>query len=288
MTQYVSKKPDPQGIVHWSDEEHHVWHDLVARQQACLPGRACQAYLDGLDLLDLPTDRVPQLGDINCVLLATTGWQCAPVPALINFDRFFSLLAEQQFPVATFLRTREEFDYLQEPDFFHEIFGHCAMLTNPAFAQFTHMYGRLGLNASHEDRVYLARLYWFTVEFGLLKEALDKEYSLQEAQPNERKATRIYGGGILSSPGETQYALRTQESDGSVPLHKPFDPVDVMRTPYRIDIMQQVYFVLDDIQQLYDLAHTDVMALVQEAKAKGLHTPLFAPKVKSSQPVITS
>ncbi|MGF1688377.1 phenylalanine 4-monooxygenase [Photobacterium japonica] len=276
MTQYVSKKPDPQGIVHWTEEENAVWHDLVTRQRQCLPQRACQAYLHGLDLLDLPTHRVPQLEEINHVLRQTTGWQCTAVPALINFDRFFSLLSQRQFPVATFLRTREEFDYLQEPDFFHEIFGHCAMLTNPAFAEFTHKYGQLGLNASHEDRVYLARLYWFTVEFGLLKETQGTA---------DTPATRIYGGGILSSPGETQYALLANDdlqadSQRTKPVHQPFDPVEIMRTPYRIDIMQPVYFVLDSIQQLYDVAQMDVMALVAEAKAKGLHKPLFEAKVK--------
>ena len=168
------------------------------------------------------------------------------------------MLADKKFPVATFLRTREEFDYLQEPDFFHEIFGHCAMLTNPQFAEFTRTYGRLGKSASNKERVYLARLYWFTVEFGLVK---------------EHGETKIYGGGILSSPGETVYAL-----DGDVPLRSTLDLHTVLRTPYRIDIMQPQYFVLDDISQLYELSQKDLMSYVKDAMAAGLLPPLFEPK----------
>ncbi|MDF5425942.1 phenylalanine 4-monooxygenase, partial [Vibrio parahaemolyticus] len=170
----------------------------------------------------------------NRVLMETTGWQVEPVPALIDFDRFFNLLGNKRFPVATFLRTRDEFDYLQEPDFFHEIFGHCAMLTNPDFAAFTEHYGQLGQAATPKQRAYLARLYWFTVEFGLVKEG-DK--------------TKIYGGGILSSPGETLYAL---ESDAAI--RDPFELQTVLRTPYRIDIMQPKYYVIDDFSQLFKIS----------------------------------
>ncbi|WP_255391726.1 phenylalanine 4-monooxygenase [Photobacterium atrarenae] len=259
-TKYVSKKPDESGFIHWSPEEDQIWHDLVSRQLSCIEGRACDEYIAGLKLLDLPRDRVPQLEEISRVLRQVTGWECARVPALIDFDRFFKLLANKQFPVATFLRRRDEFDYLQEPDFFHEIFGHCAMLTNPAFAEFTHTYGRLGYAATKQERVYLARLYWFTVEFGLLR------------RPD---GLRIYGGGILSSPGETEYAV-----SGDKPVYRPFDPVDIMRTPYRIDIMQPIYFVLDEIEQLYELAHQDIMSMVHQAIELGLHKPMFPPKDK--------
>ncbi|KHT45926.1 phenylalanine 4-monooxygenase, partial [Vibrio sinaloensis] len=229
MTQYVSKPVNEQGFVEWTQEEDAIWHDLVTRQLALIEQSACKAYLDGLQMLDLPIERVPQLPEINQVLLRETGWQVEPVPALINFDRFFALLADRKFPVATFLRSREEFDYLQEPDFFHEIFGHCAMLTNPQFAEFTQTYGMLGKEASAKERVYLARLYWFTVEFGLVR---------------ENGQLKIYGGGILSSPGETNYALKDAK-----PLRESFDIHTVLRTPYRIDIMQPEYFVLDDIEQ---------------------------------------
>ncbi|NMT92503.1 phenylalanine 4-monooxygenase, partial [Vibrio alginolyticus] len=185
------------GRVEWSHEEDAIWRDLVTRQMSVIKERACDAYLRGLELLNLPQDRVPQLPEINRVLMETTGWQVEPVPALIDFDRFFNLLGNKRFPVATFLRTREEFDYLQEPDFFHEIFGHCAMLTHPEFAAFTEHYGQLGQAATPKQRAYLARLYWFTVEFGLVKEGTK---------------TKIYGGGILSSPGETIYALESESA----------------------------------------------------------------------------
>jgi phenylalanine-4-hydroxylase len=207
----------------------------------------------------MSANEIPQLNAIDEVLLATTGWRTAEVPALINFTEFFTLLANKQFPVATFIRSEKEFDYLQEPDVFHEIFGHCPLLTNPAFANFTHTYGQLGLAASKEDRVFLARLYWFTVEFGLL---------------NTAQGLRIYGGGILSSPSETIYAL---ESD--TPIREALTPLDAMRTPYRIDIMQPVYYILQQADDLDELANMDLMAIVKIAKDSGLFAAEFAPKV---------
>lgn len=262
MTSYVAKQSDEHGFIAWSDEENAIWGELITRQLSCIEGKACDEYLQGLQRLNLPTDRIPQLEEVSKVLRETTGWECAEVPALISFDRFFELLANKQFPVATFIRSREEFDYLQEPDIFHEIFGHCAMLTNPDFATFTHIYGKLGLAASKEDRVYLARLYWFTIEFGLLE---------------TEQGLRIYGGGILSSPGETQYAMHSD-----IPERKMLEVVDVLRTPYRIDIMQPLYFKVRSIRQLFEIAQQDLMALVQQAKALGLHAPKFPPKQKKA------
>ena len=257
-TQYVAREPGPDGIIHYSTEENAIWQTLIERQLACVAGRACDEYMDGLARLDLPRDRIPQLDDINRVLEPATGWQVSRVPALISFDRFFELLASKRFPVATFIRSRQELDYLQEPDIFHEIFGHCALLTNPAFARFTPTYGQLGRDASPQDRGFLARLYWFTVEFGLL---------------NTPAGRRIYGGGILSSPGETRYAF-----ESPVPEFRPFDILDVLRTPYRIDIMQPIYYVIDSIDELFHIAEMDIMAKVNEAKALGLFAPTFPPK----------
>jgi phenylalanine-4-hydroxylase len=259
-TQYVSHQAGLDGNINWSETENKIWQDLVEQQMKIIQGRACDEYMHGLELLNLPHDRVPQLSEVNSVLEAATGWQVAQVPSLINFDEFFRLLANKQFPVATFLRTRAEFDYLQEPDIFHEIFGHCPLLTNPAFAHFTHTYGKLGYAASKEDRVYLARLYWFTVEFGLL---------------NTPDGTRIYGGGILSSPGETLHSLESDDAE-----RYELDPLEVVRTPYRIDIMQPVYFLLKSFEQLFELAEMDIMAIVKRAKTMGLHAPKFPPKEK--------
>lgn len=256
-TQYVARKPDERGFIHYGETEHQVWNTLITRQLKLVEGRACQEYLDGIEQLGLPLERIPQLGEVNRVLQAATGWQVARVPALIPFQTFFELLASRQFPVATFIRTPEELDYLQEPDIFHEIFGHCPLLTNPWFAEFTHTYGKLGLKASKEERVYLARLYWLTIEFGLV---------------DTSQGRRIYGGGILSSPKETLYALSDQ------PEHLPFDPIEAMRTPYRIDILQPLYFVLPQLKHLFELAHQDIMAMAHQAMALGLHAPKFPPK----------
>ena len=258
MTQYHSKPVSQEGWVEWSLEEDAIWRDLVKRQLDVIDDRACEAYLHGLTLLDLPLDRVPQLPEINQVLKETTGWQVQPVPALIDFDRFFDLLANKRFPVATFLRTREEFDYLQEPDFFHEIFGHCAMLTNPDFAAFTEQYGKLGQAATSKQRGYLARLYWFTVEFGLVKEG-DK--------------LKIYGGGILSSPAESNYAL-----DGDLAVHERFDLQTLLRIPYRIDIMQPKYYVINDLAELFQISQENLLQQADLAIEAGLLPPLFEPK----------
>ena len=257
-TAYVARKPDADGFISYSEEEHQVWAALLKQQMDILPGRACNEFIDGLQTLSLPEDRIPQLDEINQILYGTTGWSVVGVPALISFDRFFQLLANKQFPVATFIRSLGEFDYLQEPDIFHEIFGHCPLLTNPAFAAFTQAYGQLGYSASKADRVYLARLYWMTIEFGLIKTG---------------QGLRIYGGGILSSPGESIYAL---ESD--IPVREEFDPVEALRTPYRIDIMQPIYYVISKMSDLDDLSRMDIMALLVKAKAKGMREPLFTPK----------
>lgn len=256
-TNYQARMPDANGYIAYSDQEHATWKTLMERQTAIIGGRVCQEYIDGLERLALPHDRIPQLADVDRVLLDTTGWQTAQVPALIPFDTFFELLASRRFPVATFIRTPEELDYLQEPDIFHELFGHCPMLTNHDFAEFTATYGKLGLAASKQERVYLARLYWMTVEFGLV---------------DTPEGRRIYGGGIISSPKETLYAL------SDVPEHYPFDPLDAMRTPYRIDILQPLYYVLDGLHTLHDLSRQDIMALVHQAMELGLYPPKFPPK----------
>jgi len=263
-TKYISRVPDEKGFINWSDEENQIWNELITRQLSCIEGTACNEYLDGLKLLNLPTDRIPQLEEVSEGLRATTGWQCEPVPALIGFGQFFKLLSEKKFPVATFIRSREEFDYLQEPDIFHEIFGHCPLLTNPSFANYTEAYGKMGLNATKEQRVFLARLYWFTVEFGLLDTA---------------EGLRVYGGGIISSPSETQYALNDKKA-----IRKPLSAdnlTDVLRTPYRIDIIQPIYYMLTKVSDLDEIRKYEVeeiMDMVEQAKTLGLFEAKFPPK----------
>lgn len=254
-TTYVAKPVDENGIAQYDHEENKVWHELFARQLPIVKTRACAEYLKGLELLNLPNDHIPQCPEVSKVLQATTGWSLEPVPALIPFEKFFELLANRKFPAATFIRRREELDYLQEPDIFHEVFGHCPMLTNQACADFTHTYGKLGLSASHDEQVMLAKLYWFTIEFGLIK---------------TKEGLRAYGGGILSSKSETIYCV---ESD--IPQRKPFDVLEVLRTPYRIDIMQPIYFVIDSFDVLFQLTEMDLLGLIQEAYRLGMHKPVY-------------
>jgi phenylalanine-4-hydroxylase len=165
------------------------------------------------------------------------------------------LLSTRRFPAATFIRRREDIEYLQEPDVFHEVFGHTPLLTDYRFAAFSEAYGKAGLSADKRDHAMLARLYWFTVEFGLI-DTVD--------------GLRSYGAGIVSSPGELKYAL---ESD--LPLRKPLDPVDALRTPYRIDIYQTVYFIIDNFDTLFELAQRDLIGMIGEARRQGMHAPTF-------------
>jgi phenylalanine-4-hydroxylase len=257
-TTYRSKQPDNKGLIHYSDQENSTWHDLITRQVPMLPGRACPQWIGALNEMNFPTDRIPQLGEVSEVLRAHTGWSVMPVPALIGFTSFFELLAGKHFPVATFIRSRKDFDYIQEPDVFHEVFGHTPPLTDHRFAAFVEAYGKAGLAADPKDHAMLARLFWFSVEFGLVKTS---------------EGVRAYGSGIMSSPGELVYAV---ESD--VPERKPFDPVDVLRTPYRIDILQPIYFVIESFDQLFDLARADLLGYIKEARRLGMHEPKFPPK----------
>lgn len=270
---YLSHQPDSQGHIHYSDDENAMWQALLTRQAKQIPNRACSAYIEGLEKLNLPSMHIPQLHDIDEILQATTGWQTAAVPALISFGKFFKLLANKRFPVATFIRRFEDMDYIEEPDVFHEIVGHCPLLTHPAFAAFNETYGKLGLDASKEERWFLARLYWFTIEFGLVG-----------SHPDNR---RIYGGGILSSPSETVYTLNGsdtlqqsnhQQQPQNQPEHRAFDLLDVLRTPYRIDHIQPIYYVIDDLDALFDIVDSDIMGKVKQAMALGLFEPTYAPK----------
>lgn len=253
---YTAKPVDANRNVDYTEEENQVWHDLIIRQIPIVKDRACDEFIHGMELLQLSQNKIPQCHEVSEIIRATTGWTLEPVPALIPFDQFFYLLANRKFPAATFIRRREELDYLQEPDIFHEIFGHCPLLTNPAYADFTHTYGKLGLQASPEDRVMLAKLYWFTIEFGLMA---------------TKAGLRAYGGGILSSKNETKYCL-----ESPIPIRQPFDVLDVLRTPYRIDIMQPIYFVIDNFEVLFQLTDMDLMSYIRKAENLGMHKPLYS------------
>lgn len=255
---YLSKDPGPDGRLAYTAAEDAVWRDLFARQWTLLPSRACGAYLEGLRLLALPDDRVPQLVEVDAALRRASGFGVAPVPALISPERFFTLLAGRKFPAATFIRRREDFDYIEEPDIFHEIFGHCPLLTQPVYADFLQRYGEVALSLDKSWLWRLQRLFWFTVEFGLIREA---------------EGLRIYGAGIVSSCKETPWALEEPSVE-----RQPFDLVTVLRTPYRIDILQPVYYVIEDWRTLLDLLRADLLPTLREAERLGPLPPRFPSK----------
>lgn len=254
-SKYQAKLPDINGNIFYTEEEHKTWSLLFKQQYNNINHFACDEYLIGYKKLALSPNTIPQLATINEKLKDTTGWCTQAVPALISFKKFFKLLATKHFPVATFIRTPNEIEYLQEPDIFHEIYGHCPLLTNPYFAQFSENYGKLGLELNDEDRVFLARLYWFTVEFGLLY--------------NQNRELKIYGGGILSSPKETLYALSNE------PKVYAFNLLDILRTPYRIDIVQPIYYVLPSIEMLSELTEKNIIEKMGIAKKMGLFSPQY-------------
>jgi phenylalanine-4-hydroxylase len=247
---YIAKRPNSNGIVDFTKEENEVWHALYSRQIEIVKNRACKEFIEGIQRLELNSQRIPQLAEVSLELKKASGWQVVPVEALISFKEFFDLLAQKSFPAATFIRRIEDLDYLKEPDIFHEVFGHCPLLTHEPFAKFTERIGLLGQNMSKEERVMLARLYWFTVEFGLI---------------NTSDGLRIYGGGILSSKGESVYAL-----ESPIPMRESFDLLTVLRTPYRYDEMQKKYFIINSFDELYNLINTDLHAAFKQAYSDGL------------------
>ena len=222
-----------QGFELYAPEEHQVWVTLYERQAALLPGRACDEFLNGLKALDLHGEGIPDFREMNRKLNALTGWTVVAVPGLVPDEVFFDHLANRRFPAGRFIRRPDQLDYLEEPDVFHDVFGHVPMLTDPTFADYMKAYGEGGLRAMKLGRLHnLARLYWYTVEFGLM---------------HTPAGLRIYGAGIVSSHGESEFSLEDPS-----PNRLGFDLVRVMRTPYRIDDYQQVYFVLPSLQRLLD------------------------------------
>ncbi|WP_174287353.1 phenylalanine 4-monooxygenase [Sphingomonas bacterium] len=233
----------------YTPEEHATWDTLFARQAKLLPGRASNAYLRGLDVLKLSKPGIPDFAELNDRLAGLTGWQVVAVPGLVPDDVFFDHMANRRFVAGNFIRRPDQLDYIQEPDVFHDVFGHVPMLADPVFADYLAAYGRGGQRAIGLDALqYLGRLYWYTVEFGLI------------AAP---EGLRIYGSGIVSSFAESQFAL-----DDPSPNRIAFDLARVMRTEYRIDDFQQNYFVIPSFDELLRLTvETDFAPLYAELKA---------------------
>ena len=227
--------------------DHDIYRRLYERQSALLPGLACDEFITALPALGLKT-QIPRFEQINDRLHKATGWEVVAVPGLIPEVAFFTLLANRKFPVTDWIRTPEEFDYIVEPDIFHDLFGHVPLLFNPVFADHMQAYGAGGLKAHALGACeQLSRLYWYTIEFGLIR---------------QKNGLRAYGAGILSSSGELVHAVN------SVAPHKiSLDVLRAMRTRYKIDSYQQTYFVIESFQQLFDMTAPDFTPLYAVLKS---------------------
>jgi phenylalanine-4-hydroxylase len=247
---YSRMRPDytvEQDYSAYDAAQHDRWRRLYRRQIELVPGRACDEYLRAL--LALPYEQgIPRFEQVNEPLGRATGWQIVAVPGLVPDLAFFDHLANRRFPVTWWIREEHEFAYIVEPDLFHDFFGHVPMLLDPVFADYMQAYGRGGVKAEGLGALkWLARLYWYTVEFGLIR------------TPH---GLRNYGAGILSSPGEVEYAVRSPK-----PRRVLFDLVRIMRSNYRIDAYQETYFVIDSFQQLFDATEPDFTPLYRELAA---------------------
>lgn len=233
----------PQDYDCYTAADHDTYRRLYARQATLLPGLACDEFIAALPLLGA-SDHIPRFEDINRRLRHATGWEIVTVPGLIPEVPFFTLLANRKFPVTDWIRKPEEFDYIVEPDVFHDLFGHVPLLFNPVFADHMQEYGKGGLKAHGLGACeQLSRLYWYTVEFGLIQ---------------QKDGLRAYGAGILSSSGELQYSVQSPE-----PQRLPLDIERVMRTRYKIDSYQQTYFVINSFQELFDKTAPDFTPIYQ-------------------------
>jgi phenylalanine-4-hydroxylase len=244
-----------QGWDRYSSEDHAIWGVLFERQRQTLAGYVCQEYLDGLTALGIGPEGVPDFRRMNARLRRLTGWEVVAVPGLIPSRPFFQMLANRRFPAGTFIRSREQLDYLEEPDIFHDVFGHIPLLTNPVYADYMNEYGRIGLAAVENKGVkFLARLNWYTIEFGLIRKP---------------EGVRIYGAGIVSSFGEAKYAIEDSSAN-----HLAFSLERVMRTGYYIDDFQATYFVIDRFEDLFDLLKgTNVIEMFDRLRALPSYTP---------------
>lgn len=232
----------------YTETEHATWRALFARQQALLPGRAAGAFLDGLVRLPIFGEGIPDFARLNEVLARATGWRLIAVPGLVPDAGFFEHLANRRFPAARFIRRPDQMDYLEEPDVFHDVFGHAPMLMLPAFADYMQAYGKGGLKALRLGALErLARVYWYTVEFGLVREAA---------------GLRIYGSGIVSSRTESIFCLEDPS-----PHRLAFELRRVLRTRYRIDDFQECYFAIRDFDELLELAEIDFAPIYPEVAA---------------------
>ncbi len=237
---YAYIRPDytvDQDYGRYTEAEQDLWKRLYARQSALVPQYACNEFIDVLGALNFGTG-IPHFPEINAKLFPATRWTLVAVPGLLPDDVFFTHLANRRFPVSVWLRKPEEFEYIVEPDIFHDFFGHVPLLFDTTFADYLEAYGKGGVKANGLNALgYLARLYWYTVEFGLIETP---------------KGLRTYGAGILSSAGELPYCVNSLK-----PNRIRFDLLRVMQSNYKIDTFQETYFVIDSFKQLFDATSPD-------------------------------
>ena len=243
-----------QGWENYSAAEHATWKTLFERQTKLLPGRACDEFVQGMRDLPIGAEQIPDFRRLSDVLMKRTGWQVVAVPGLVPDEVFFEHLANRRFPSGHFIRKPHQLDYLEEPDVFHDVFGHVPMLMNPVIADYIQAYGEGGLRAQRLGKLAnLARVYWYTVEFGLLQQS---------------DGLRIYGAGIASSYTESVFALEDPS-----PNRIRFDLERVMRTHYRIDDFQESYFVIRNLDELLELAKIDFGPIYERVQGQ----PEFRP-----------
>jgi phenylalanine-4-hydroxylase len=242
---YTCDNPDA-----YTPEDHAVWRELFERQTRLLENRACDEYLKSLPVLNVTAEGIPDFRRMSDILEKATRWRLVTVPGLIPGEVFLAHLAKRQFPVTYWIRPREKMDYLVEPDIFHDLFGHVPMLINPVFADYMQEFGKGGIRAGGLDAdLYIARLYWFTVEFGLI---------------NTQDGPRIYGSGIVSSKTESIYCL-----EDARPHRIAFDLKRAMRTDFHYDKLQESYFVIDSFEQLFDATRPDFAPVYKEVRKLG-------------------
>jgi phenylalanine-4-hydroxylase len=266
VSRYQSYPADEQGFVNYRAEDDKTWSFLYQRQIQILPNRAVPEFIQGLEILNLNHHSIPQIPELNQALAKCSKWQLKAVDAVISSEAFFTLLSQAYFPVATFIRRAEDMDYITEPDVFHEIFGHVPLLTQVDYGNFIQTYAKMALSFPATEWNFFLRLFWFTIEFGLIE---------------TDAGLRIYGGGILSSYGETMSALVSDQA-----IRAYFDPTAILRTPYRIDQIQPLYYVIKHFSVLQEILTYDFATLLARVHSLGMFPALF-PDHSKDEPTLS-
>lgn len=246
---YISKFPDRNGIIPWNQTEHKIWSSLIDRQKTTIIDRACPEFIDGLRAIWFSHTQIPKFSEVNKKLSNISGWNIEAVPALISDVEFHTLLSQRRFPAASFIRIPEEFDYIEQPDIFHEFFWHIPLLTNKKYADFLQKFWKYMLSIDPKFRNQFARIFWFTIEFWLIE---------------SDEWLRICGAGILSSHSESIRAIEDPNVE-----RIPFNILECARTPYRYDIMQSKYFILKDFDNLFEIFDNSLIEILIKAHTLG-------------------